>query len=275
MFRGWTRKLLVPPANLVSMRYAPSFRQPPAEDVIGKSVKNIPEDCVTAYVVPDVITESEEQSLMSFVEPMFARLPYNDGHMDGLIHHYKEFYRSFEEVQRAVGSACPGKEEAERLAGVRESLARARSQACHYLPRIPIDDRVHFLRLAGSGFIRSHVDESRNSSGIVAGLCMGSGRVMTLTHPDHPGERVEMLLAPRCMYFLFGRARYTWEHSIDWVADDADDLERIRNPVAVEGTPVAFDGEVTPYLRAARTAIIFRGISPMHLLAQRQSPRCS
>lgn len=230
---------------------------------------------MTAYVLPEVITEQEEKALLDFSEPWFERLTYNDGHMDGLIHHYKEFYRSYAAITRAAqtgsdaGLNMPHANLEVDLSLVSGALARAHDLAQTYLPRIPIDDRVHFLRLAGSGFIRAHVDETRNSTGIVAGLCLNAGRVMTLTHPEYPGEYVELMLAPRCLYILIGRARYDWAHSVDWVDDDDEHIRRIQKSLVVEGTPIRFDGAETPYRRFDRTAIIFRGVSPMALLARR------
>lgn len=264
---------------LVSLRGAPSFCQPPAEEAIGKDVKATPENWVTAYVLPEVITTAEEAALLGFSGPWFDRLSYSDGHMDGLIHHYKEFYRSYTQMMQATQT---GSEEGLRMPHanmevdlplVTGALRRVRDLAQTYLPRIPIDDRVHFLRLAGSGFIRSHVDEGRNSTGIIAGLCLNAGRVMTLTHPKYPGEQVELMLAPRCLYLIIGRARYDWEHSVDWVRDDDEHIRRIQKSLVVEGTPITYDGAETPFRRFDRTAIIFRGVSPMTLLSQRMRQR--
>ncbi|KAK7195034.1 hypothetical protein NESM_000426200 [Novymonas esmeraldas] len=263
------------PLSLLSMRGAPSCVQPPAEDAIGKDVKATPANWVTAYVLPEVITEREERALLGFSAPWFERLSFNDGHVDGLIHHYKEFYRSYAAITHAAetgdatGLNMPRANLDVELPLVSAALTRVRDLAQAYLPRIPIDDRLHFLRLAGSGFIRGHVDESRNSTGIVGGLCLDAGRVMTLTHRDYPGERVEMMLAPRCFYVLIGRARYDWEHSVDWVGDDDEHIRRVRKSLVVEGTPIVFDGAPTPYRRFDRTAIILRGVSPMALLADR------
>lgn len=278
------------PQNLVSMRHAPSFRQPALAEVAGRSVRDTPEDWVPAYVLPEVITPAEEQALLKFTGPWFDRLDNNDAHVDALIHHYKEFYRSYNDIMAMVGgelvnpAATPdgtGPCTVELTAAgmdadlglVRGAIERTRALATQYLTSIPIDDRVHFLQLAGSGFIRSHVDETRNSSGIIGGLCLGAGRVMTLTHPEHPGETVELLLAPRCFYALINRARYDWEHSVDWVADDDEHIARLRGSLVVEGTPVVFDGKETPLQRHSRTAIIFRGLSPMHLLAMRMAQK--
>lgn len=277
------------PKALVSTRGAPSFTQPPMEEVVGRAVKDTPENWVTAYVLPEVISEAEERALLQFVNPWFDRLEYNTAHVDALIHHYKEFYRSYNDMMAKVGGPpeLPGPEknkgpctveltEAGQDADpalVRSALGKARRLARTYLPNIPVDDRVHFLRLAGSGFIRAHVDETRNSSGIIGGLCLNGGRVMTLTHPKYPTEKVELLLAPRCFYAIINRARYDWEHSVDWVADDEEHIKRINGSLVVEGTPVVFDGKETPLRRIDRTAVIFRGVSPMHLLAMRMQQR--
>ncbi|KAH9600295.1 hypothetical protein LSM04_002856 [Trypanosoma melophagium] len=258
-------------SSYVSLRYAPSFRQPQPCEVVGVSTKLIPPDCVPAFVIPNVITEKEERALLSLVEPWFTRLPYNDGHADSLIHHFKEFYRSYKELMGDAASETNGQtgempNEKKNLQLSRDALQRCRGLASEYLTKIPLDDRVHFLRLSGNGFIRAHVDESRNSSGIIAGLCLGSARVMALTHPKYPKERVELMLAPRCFYILIGTARYDWEHSTDWIEDDAEHLGRASGRTVVEGTPLTFDGKETEFKRGERTAIIFRGVSPMELL---------
>ncbi|KAF5222110.1 hypothetical protein C3747_10g10 [Trypanosoma cruzi] len=265
-----TRLLREALPNYVSLRYAPSFQQPQPREVIGAPTRGIPPNFLPAFVVPEAIGEEEEQALLAFTEPWFSRLPYNDGHMDSLIHHFKEFYRSYREIAGDTadnGSNSTHEEVDEKTAALaRTALRRCRKLASEYLENIPLDDRVHFLRLNSNGFIRAHVDESRNSSGIVAGLSLGSARVMTLTHPKHPGERAELLLAPRAFYALIGTARYEWEHSVDWSEDGTEHLERVRGNLLMEGTPVTFDGRETQHKRGERTAVIFRGVSPIELL---------
>ena len=155
------------------------------------------------------------------------------------------------------------------------ALERCREAARRYLPVIPLQERVHFIRIHGEGFIRAHVDESRNSSGIVSGLTLNTGRVMSLTNPKQfPGARVDMLLAPRSFYLLTGSARYNWLHSVDWTADDAEHLSRMRNDgrcAASEGSEVVFNGIATGLQRGVRTGIILRGVSPMELLMRNRN----
>lgn len=233
--------------------------------VIGKDVRNTPENAVTAYVTPEVITTEEETALLQYTKSLFDPLPVNDGHVDGLIHHYKEVYRSFENTEKTFLHSNSINDKL-ALRGIR----KARYLALHYLPHIPLDDRVHFLQLESHGFIRAHVDENRNSSGLIGGLCLGSSRVMTLTTPRFPGEKVELLLARRAFYAIIGRARYDWEHSVDWMEDDQDHINRIKSKTRCLGDkPVVFAGQKTEYNIGTRVAIIFRGISPMALFKQR------
>nr|CCC95712.1 unnamed protein product [Trypanosoma congolense IL3000] len=279
--RGAMRKSLLALEKLtryVSFRYAPKFRQPRPDELVGVPSAQTPPDCVPAFVIPDFISETEERAILAVVEPWFSRLPYNDGHVDALIHNYKEFYRSYRELAGESGSCGPQQAEGanENVRCMREALGRCRSLAAEYVPAVPIGDRVHFLRLSGDGFIRAHADDTRNSSGIIAGLCLGSARVMTLTHPNHPGQRIELMLAPRAFYVLTGAARYKWEHSTDWVEDTCEHDGGARNKEVAEGTPLIFDGRRTEFVRGERTAVIFRGVSPMELfklkVLQRRNP---
>lgn len=254
----------------VSFRYAPSFRQPQPHEIIGIPSKFVPSDCVPAFVIPEAINENEEKALLALTKPWFDRLPYNDGHMDSLIHHFKEFYRSYKELMQdssnKEGDDLYKDNDKETIKTSRGALRKCREIASAFIVDIPLDDRVHFLQLSSNGFIRAHADDSRNSSSIIAGLSLGSARVMSLTHPRHLGERVELFLEPRSLYILIGKARYEWEHSTDWVEDDSEHLQRLRGRLLVEDTPIIFDGKETPYKRKERTAVIFRGVPPISLL---------
>lgn len=288
--------------SLVSFARAPGFRQASLES-LRLPVDLVPITDVGAFVIPDVVTESEEAALLSFTTPLFERLPYSHAHVDALIHHFKEFYRPYDQViARALNPTsddfngivpldCKVAVDDRVLDIAADVFRRLHGLvAGAYLPSIPLTNRVHFLQIHGDGFIRAHVDESRNSSGVVAGLTLGSGRAMTLTHPHHPGAKVDLLLAPRSFYILASRARYEWLHSVDWEEEDENHLRRIvessasaepgaalaklsvhraqRREVAV-GSPVFFEGQDSGLRRGTRTALIFRGVSPMELMLRR------
>lgn len=273
--------------HFVSFQSAPGFSQAP-KSTIGMAPKDVPERSVQCYVVPEVISVEEEQSLLDYTAPWFDRLPYADGHVDGLIHHYKEFYRPytglmtddtlFEEASSTASSSSKGSLLLEgvresRMQSVRSALSVCRRLSREHLPFIPVQERVHFLQLHGDGFIRAHVDESRNSSGIVAGLTLGSGRVMSLTNKRFPNKRVDLLLAPRSFYVLCGAARHEWEHSVDWTVDDDEHLLRAKKSHVAEGSPVLFEDQPTGFTRGMRTAVIFRGLAPMELLMHRMKDK--
>eukprot|EP00662_Eupelagonemidae_sp_cell21_P021636 gene21636-49072_t len=59
------------------------------------------------------------------------------------------------------------------------------------------------LALGGARWEPSHADaliEDFRDADVTAGVSLLSCRVMTLTHADHPGHEVELLLPPRSAY---------------------------------------------------------------------------
>jgi hypothetical protein len=268
-----------PSSSLVSFKYAPLFRPAPP----GTNFTHDPWE-VPCFVTAEVVTEAEERALLSASSTWFDRIDSNENHVDALIHHYKEFYRPYGELLKpmspllvdALASSTRATANASQPNALEQEVAlcQAAIQRCHgiaqtALPTVPLSARVHFLQLTGSGFIRAHVDESRNSSGVVAGLTLASARVMTLTHPKHPTQRIELFLKPRSFYMLLGSARTEWEHSVDWTGDDDEHISRMKKSLVVDGSEVMFEGQPTGFRRGLRTAMIFRGISPMDLLLHR------
>jgi hypothetical protein len=274
MLRRTSRYLSAAEAS-VSFASAPGFSQAAKSALVTRSGADLPFEQVPVYVVPEFISQSEEQALLKWTSAMFERLPFATGHYDELIEHYKEFYRPW----RILTDPKLGLVELDDLPGVNndeeranhkrqilEALQRCRNEAQTFVPATPLQDRVHFLQLESHGFIRAHADEQRNSSALVAGLTLGSGRVMTLTHTKAVDVRIEMLLAPRSMYILAGAARNEWLHSVDWTG-----TSDFQAPVA--DSAVMFAGRDTGLTRRRRTAIIFRGMSPMELFMDRMKNR--
>lgn len=301
--------------NFVSFVDAPGFYQAPKSD-IGKNVRDCDPKAIQVYSIPELITEAQEAALLKYTNLLFDPLPFQHNHTDNLIYHFKEFYRSQKLLMAEDGAFGIKKEGAEGAEGKKSGgggdtpnlgkyagfvleamkgkitpeemeLIRSAFETCsrvaqEHMPKIPLQDRIHFLRLNGDGFIKAHADETSNSSGIVAGLTLGSGRVMTLTDSKKdrfPDAKVHLMLAPRSFYILTGNARYDWHHSVDWVEDDEEHMRRIREgaipdrPVLIggAGSEVEFDRQGTGMVRDTRTALIWRGIPPMELL-MRNSP---
>jgi hypothetical protein len=269
--------------SLVSFSRAPGFAPIAKEVFLSTPIKAIPFNQIPAYVIPEVITQEQEQDTLKYMGLLFDRLPFVEGHVDKLIHHYKEFYRScgqiLDEKQGLpeLDDIKAGQDMQQAKGNIRDVIRNCKALAQTFIPNIPVVDRVHFLQLHTSGFIRAHVDESRNSSGCVAGVTLGTARVMTLTHPNYPGAKIDMLLAPRSMYVIAGTARTEWEHSVDWEQDDDEHLMRAALETDEHGAPkgvrsdtdytqpVMFEGKPSGFFRGTRNALIFRGVSPMDL----------
>jgi hypothetical protein len=232
----------------------------------------LPPDALPAFVIPDVISEADAALVHDvYQRRLFDRLPYSDGHVDALISSYKEFYRSERDLhERPIPELADAPERDETQAAVRRVLTTCRALAQAHSPSVPLADRVHMLQLDAAGVIKAHADEERNSSSIVAGLTLGSARVMTLTHPRDPGAGfVELLLLPRSLYVLAGPARYEWFHSVDEAAT-AGGASGTSIPAPVPGEPIWFRGAPLPdHRRRMRTAVIWRGVSPRELFERR------
>lgn len=268
--------------QLVSFDKAPSYRRCTSVEELGAAHPD--PSAVPAFVIPDVITREEERAILRYQRLLFDRLDYCDDHYDSLISHYKEFYRSAADLVEepvpelhddAAGMTAVERTEVEGM--LRGVLERAAGIAHAHSPNVPVADRVHFLQLDPRGTIKAHADNENNSSGFVAGLSFGSARVMTLTMPTEAEakalvldpsikqrEYVELLLLPRSLYVLAGSARYSWFHSVD------ESANYTNYPAAEPGKPIWYRGAPLPeHLRATRSVMIWRGVSPAELFRAR------
>ncbi|CAK1552426.1 unnamed protein product [Leptosia nina] len=145
-------------------------------------------------VIPDFISEAEEISLLSEVEPQLKRMRYEFDHWDNAIEGYRETERKTWNEQNNV------------------TLARLRAVAfengAELLPH------THVLDLAPAGYIKPHVDAVRFCGDTIAGLCLLSSAVMRLMHENQPDFVLDALLARRCLYIMSGVARYQFNHAV-------------------------------------------------------------
>ncbi|XP_063858720.1 alpha-ketoglutarate-dependent dioxygenase alkB homolog 7, mitochondrial-like [Scylla paramamosain] len=145
-------------------------------------------------VVPNMITEAEEEMLMKEVEPHLKRLKYEFDHWDDAIHGFREIERSRWSQQ------------------VSSILGRIRTTAfpdsCQQLPQ------THVLDLAKSGVIKPHVDSVRFCGNIISGLCLLSDAVMRLRHVELKDQVVDVLVKRRSLYIMRDEARYNFTHEI-------------------------------------------------------------
>lgn len=125
-------------------------------------------------IVPDIISENEEESILEFVKPKLQRKRYEGDHWDSVITKYKETEMSSTKVPDSVNNVI------KRLSDIiKESTGESLMQI---LP-------PHVLDLAADGYIGPHADSIKFSGGIVAGLSLLSTRMMVLKF-DNSGDNI-------------------------------------------------------------------------------------
>ncbi|XP_032675523.1 alpha-ketoglutarate-dependent dioxygenase alkB homolog 7, mitochondrial isoform X2 [Odontomachus brunneus] len=149
----------------------------------------------TMKILPNFISEQEEEILIREIDPYMMKLRYEFSHWDNAIHGYRETeWRKW------------SKDNSEILNRVRKTA-------------FPSDmvqlSLVHILDLAAEGWIKPHVDSVRFCGEIIAGLSLLSDSVMRLNLVEHEKECSECFLLPRrSLYIMSGVARYKYNHEI-------------------------------------------------------------
>ncbi|XP_069696453.1 alpha-ketoglutarate-dependent dioxygenase alkB homolog 7, mitochondrial-like [Periplaneta americana] len=133
-------------------------------------------------VVEDFLSEEEEKSLHSEVEPYMKRLRYEFDHWDEAIHGYRETERLHWNTQNTL------------------TLQRVRDMA--FAPGKPQSRLVHVLDLAAKGLIKPHIDNVRFCGNTIAGLSLLSDSVMRMAHEKHKERVVDILLKRRSLYIM-------------------------------------------------------------------------
>ncbi|XP_013142735.1 PREDICTED: alpha-ketoglutarate-dependent dioxygenase alkB homolog 7, mitochondrial [Papilio polytes] len=145
-------------------------------------------------IYPNFVTEEEESSLLSELEPQLKRLRYEYDHWDNAIEGYRETERdSWNEQNAAI-------------------LKRVRETA--FSPHAELLPRAHVLDLAAAGYIKPHIDAVRFCGNTIAGLCLLSSAVMRLVHEARPELQLDALLERRCLYIMRDVSRYEFTHAV-------------------------------------------------------------
>ncbi|EZA57419.1 hypothetical protein DMN91_008715 [Ooceraea biroi] len=151
----------------------------------------------TMKILPDFISEKEEDILVKEVDPYMTQLRYEFSHWDDAIHGYRET-----EWKKSRWS----KDSSQILDKVHKEAFPSE------VKRLVL---VHILDLAPEGWIKPHVDSVRFCGGIIAGLSLLSDSVMRLAMVGHEKECTECFLLPRrSLYIMTGAARYNYNHEI-------------------------------------------------------------
>jgi 2-oxoglutarate-Fe(II)-dependent oxygenase superfamily protein len=74
-------------------------------------------------------------------------------------------------------------------------------------------DHMNVIRYDLGKGITSHIDRRGNFGNVIAGLTLGSSRLLELTR-EESSDRVRILLLPGDLYVLKGPARHAWKHGI-------------------------------------------------------------
>jgi hypothetical protein len=127
------------------------------------------------------LSAAEQDALLAVVAPALARRAFERGHWDGVIAGFRE--------------------EALPLARAAPALRAAAARAAALLPPLPAPPLVHgwqraramlpqahALELEERGRITRHVDSVKFSGGVIAGLCLASDAVMTLSVSDEAAD---------------------------------------------------------------------------------------
>ncbi|KAJ1783552.1 hypothetical protein LPJ59_006556, partial [Coemansia sp. RSA 2399] len=209
------------PINLISPPSSQSFIKYSPEFIAAKGF-----DTTDIYVHPEFVSTEEHDLLVKNCEKKLRRLAstYEMGHFDKRIHNYRECSVSAwlpnkrsvaARVAQAIGKPIdpdpadlPDRSSNGRSAGW-TTVGKYDGQIRHILERIwglfP-DDMAwlppHILDLHQDGEILPHVDNPDYSGFAVGGLCLLGPAVSTFKYVDDPRVRVDVLLAPRSLYFM-------------------------------------------------------------------------
>ena len=200
----------------------------------GAASPSFPRD--TVLVWPEFLSVAEEKALLDELQPRLdAKGDFEQAHMDKVIEGYREL-----EVKPSQWDASGAG--ADVIARAEEAMRGAAEPGGHWGALLP---EVHVLELAAEGQIDAHVENTSFLGDALGGISLVSECVMRLREGDgyqNVGEStVDLLLPPRSLYVLFGKARYDYTHQI---TDDAQ----------------SWRGEAIP--RARRVSLILRTVDP-------------
>ncbi|EUB63164.1 Alkylated DNA repair protein AlkB [Echinococcus granulosus] len=189
--------------------------------------KLVSEELIT---IPDFITEEEEQSLLSELDPILSRSRYQTSHWDNAIEDFRETERK---NWRAPNRLIIDRLRQKTLDVLKEEpRPEGAHKASSFDDLLPY---IHVLDLAPTGWIKPHVDSIRYCGGVVAVLSLLADSIARFTvAPESevapstsllPASRMDLALPPpgastdvwvrrRMLYIMRGATRYRLTHAI-------------------------------------------------------------
>merc|ERR1719400_522518 len=149
---------------------------------------------ISLKIIPNFITEKDEDSLVKEVEPHLKRLVYEKNHWDEAIIGFRETERkNWNNVNSEV-------------------IQRLRQNA--FKPDVKHLPHVHVLDLAEDGHIKPHIDSPRYCGDTVAVLSLLSDCILKLVNAQMKDYSVKFLVPRRSLYVMSGPSRYDYTHEI-------------------------------------------------------------
>ncbi|EGD74509.1 hypothetical protein PTSG_05873 [Salpingoeca rosetta] len=150
------------------------------------------------FVFPDVISEAEEEHLMSQVNRKLKRMRYASAHFDRAISGYREMRKSRWDPASM------------------DTFARLQTMHPSLQAHIQPNPSYHILDLEAEGTIFPHVDSLKYAGPVIAGISMLSDAVMTFASEKDPSDVIEAFLPRRSMYIMSNRIRYDYTHAVEY-----------------------------------------------------------
>ncbi|KAF5282664.1 hypothetical protein FQA39_LY17524 [Lamprigera yunnana] len=154
-------------------------------------VKNLIE---SVSVFDDFLSEVDENSILTEIDPYLQGLRYEFDHWDDAIHGYRETERMHWNSDN--------------------TKIIDRVQKLAFTTNVNPLKHVHVLDLNKKGYIKPHIDSTRFCGDTIAGLSLLSDSVMRLMHNLSKQYYINVFLKRRSLYIMKGVARFEYTHEI-------------------------------------------------------------
>lgn len=145
-------------------------------------------------VIPNFLSEDDENSILVEIDPYLRRMRYEFDHWDNAIHGFRETERlKWNEPNTEI-------------------LNRVRKLA--FPPNVAQLKFVHILDLDKNGYIKPHIDAVRFCGNIIAGLSLLTDSIMRLVNDKNKNLYADILLKRRSLYIMKNFARFDYTHEI-------------------------------------------------------------
>lgn len=159
----------------------------------------------SALVFKDFITESESACLVRDVLDRLKRVRYTIGHWDSIITKYREteLYLPYESNNSTIS-----KSSLLVIERIRDHIQHQIDYSITWLP-------CHIIDYHCEGSLSAHVDNTKASGNIIAGLSLLSACVLRLRPVFvSKSDYIDLYLPPLSLYLLRGMSRFDYTHEI-------------------------------------------------------------